>query len=184
MIVLGAAAVIAGCGSAPSADNPPAAGPAFSRPVAVDEGSGVAVVHGRDRTLVVRRDAGRPESAPAGVGPSNAVSDGHSLVFVVDTAGDGLLLFRTRPHLELRRRVYLPGRPLAIAYDPRRGRLWIALTARNGLAEVTANGRPRVVRTLPTVAHPDAVRVDPRSGVVVVRGRDGHVQRVLPAPAP
>src|SRR4051794_34425449 len=101
------AAVIAGpagCGSAPVADNPPPAGPAFSRPVLVDAGRLVAVVHGKARTLVLRpRGPGRAEVAPAGVGPTAAATDGHRLIFVVDTAGDGLLLFRTQPHLELRR---------------------------------------------------------------------------------
>jgi DNA-binding beta-propeller fold protein YncE len=180
---LAIAALLAGCGS--SSSLPPPAGPARSpmldempagRVLRVHDAvpaapgparveGGVAQLDARKRVLVFN-DA----RANAGVGPTQAVSDGHRLVFVVDAQGDGLLLFRTRPSLELRRRVYLPGRPYAIAIDRRRHRLWVTLTATNRVAEVTANGRPRVLRTLPAVRQPNAVAVDPRSGAVRVYG--------------
>lgn len=137
--------------------------PAPPGPARVD--GGVAQLDPRKRVLVVS-DA----RANAGVGPTQAISDGHRLVFVVDAQGDGLLLFRTRPNLELRRRVHLPGRPYAIAIDRRRHRLWVTLTATNRVAEVTANGRPRVLRTLPAVRQPNAVAVDQRTGTVRVYG--------------
>jgi hypothetical protein len=132
-------------------------------PARVD--GGVARLDPRKRVLAL--DGAR---ADAGVGPTQAVSDGHRLVFVVDAQGDGLLLFRTRPSLQLRRRAYLPGRPYAIAIDRRRHRLWVTLTATNRVAELTANGRPRVLRTLPAVRQPNAVAVDQRSGTVRVYG--------------
>jgi DNA-binding beta-propeller fold protein YncE len=117
--------------------------------------------------------------AAAGVGPTQAVSDGHRLVFVVDAQGDGLLLFRTRPDLELRSRVFLPGRPYAIAIDRRRHRLWVTLTATNRVAEVTANGRPRLLRTLPAVRQPDAIAVDPRTEHVRVYGTRPRAVQLL-----
>jgi hypothetical protein len=177
------AVLLGGCGS--SSSLPPPAGPARSPALretpagrvmavrAITAGmarsarveGGVARLDPRRRALVVGDDR-----ANAGVGPTQAVSDGHRLVFVVDAQGGGLLLFRTQPRLELRRRVYLPGRPYAIAIDRRRHRLWVTLTASNRVAEVTANGQPRVFRTLPAVRQPNAVAVDPRNGTVRVYG--------------
>lgn len=193
----------AGCGSAAPGDLPPPAQPARSpalerrpagRTLVLDRGAlaghahgttrtslgtRVATVDARGRELVVR-DAvtGAPlDHAPAGVGPTHVVSDGDRL-FVVDTEGDGLLLFELRPRLELIRRVALPGSPYGIAIDRRRRRLWVTLTATNRLVEVTANGRPRPLRSLPSVRQPNAVGVDERTGRVVVIG--DRVQIVEP----
>jgi DNA-binding beta-propeller fold protein YncE len=187
-------AALAGCGS--SSSQPPPAGPARSpalrerpagrvvaaqgvapRPsvaVPVEEGRALARLDPRARVLAVGA-----MSAAAGVGPTQAVSDGHGLVFVVDTQGDGLLLFLTRPKLELHSRVFLPGRPYAIAIDRRRGRLWVTLTASNRVAEVTANGRPRLLRTLPAVRQPDAIAVDPRTSRVRVYGARPRAVQLL-----
>jgi hypothetical protein len=190
--VLAIAVSLAGCGSGSSL--PPPAGPARSPalreapagrvmaarmtaatmpPPARVEG-GIARLDPRKRALVVG-----DHRANAGVGPTQAVSDGHRLVFVVDAQGDGLLLFRTRPRVALRRRVYLPGRPYAIAIDRRRHRLWVTLTASNRVAELTANGRPRVLRTIPAVRQPNAVAVDARSGTVRVYGARPPTVQVL-----
>jgi hypothetical protein len=141
---------------------------------------GLARLLPRERVLTVRDRSGRVIArAPAGVGPTQAVSDGRGLVFVVDDRGEGLLLFRTRPELELRRRVFLPGRPYAIAIDRKRHRLWVTLTGVNRVAELTANGRPRVLRTLPSVRQPDAVAVDERIGSVRVYGARPRTVQVL-----
>ena len=140
----------------------------------------MAAVDARGRELVVRDAAtgARLDHAPAGVGPTHVVSDGGRRLFVVDTEGDGLLLFELRPRLELIRRVALPGSPYGIAIDRRRHRLWVTLTAMNRLVEVTANGRPRPLRTLPSIRQPNAVGVDERTGRVVVIG--DRVQIVEP----
>ena len=98
----------------------------------------------------------------------------------MDTDGDGLLVFRTRPRLELDRRVALAGAPYGIAIDRVRRRLWVTLTARNRLVELTMNGRPRPLRELPAVRQPDAVAVDERTGRVFVTGRAGSLQVVDP----
>ena len=150
---------------------------------AAERGTRVAVVAVRERVLELfdARTLRRVGRASAGVGPTHAVSDGGTLLFVVDTDGDGLLLFRTRPRLELVRRVALPGAPYGIAIDRVRRRLWVTLTARNRLVEVTANGRPRPLRELPTVRQPDTVAVDERTGRVFVTGRvAGTLQLVDP----
>jgi hypothetical protein len=180
-----------GCGSS---ELPPPARPAVSPPLAeppagrtLDLGDRrlpvaghrataarlVATVRPRERVLeLADRDTGRIVARePAGVGPTHVVSDGAGLLFVVDTEGEGLLLFRARPRLELVRRVALPGTPYGIAIDRRRRRLWVTLTQANRVVEVTANGQPRPLRSLPTVRQPDAVTVDERTGRVAVIGR-------------
>jgi DNA-binding beta-propeller fold protein YncE len=158
---------------------PTALGP---RSLAVaEDGERVAVVAARERVLELfdARTLRRVGSAPAGVGPTNVASDGGSLLFVVDTEGDGLLLFRTRPRLELERRVALSGAPYAIAIDRVRRRLWVTVTARNRLVELTANGRPRPLRELPTVRQPDAVAVEERTGRVFVTGRPAGTLQIV-----
>jgi hypothetical protein len=187
------ALLAAGCGSA--GELPPAARPADSpaldrapagRVVGLGDVRGLprpahraTAAHGRvvatvdplERTLTLtdRTTGRRVARVPAGVGPTHVVSDGAARLFVVDTEGDGLLLFRLRPELELVRRAALPGTPYGIAFDRRRHRLWITLTATNEVAELTANGQPRPLRRLPAVRQPDAVAVD--RGRVVVIGR-------------
>jgi DNA-binding beta-propeller fold protein YncE len=151
--------------------------PSFAAPV--EAGRVVARLDPRERVLAVGA-----MRAAAGLGPTQAVSDGHRLVFVVDAQGDGLLLFRTLPKLELRSRVFLPGRPYAIAIDRRLMRLWVTLTATNRVAEVTANGRPRLLRTLPAVHQPNAVAVDPRTGRVRVYGERPPAVQVLSTARP
>jgi hypothetical protein len=196
-----AAALVSACGS--SSSLPPAAGPARSpalreaptgrvlvtrrhapapaRIVRVDGGRRLASVAPVRRLLVLRDPhGGGTAQVPAGVGPTHAASDGHGLVFVVDTQGDDLLLFHTRPRPELHSRVFLPGRPYAIAFDAARRRLWITLTATNRLAEVTANGRPRLLRTLPSVRQPNAVAIGRRGEVRVYGASPPRVEVVRP----
>jgi len=66
-----------------------------------------------------------------------------------------------------------------VASDPRRRRLWVTLTERNQVAELSSR---RVLRTYPTVRQPNSVAVDPRSGRVFVASRkDGTLQIIDPA---
>jgi len=184
-----AALALTGCGSTTAvADLPPPAGPDRSPPLsalpvgrvvpldlvpavapsprraAVD--GAVAVVRGRRRVLEYRG-----ERANAGAGPTHVVA-GASRLYVVDTTGDALLVFRWEPELVLDRRVALPGAPYAIAVDRERGRLWVTLTATNEVVELAAGTRPRVLRTLPSVRQPNRVAVDSGSRRLVVRGAD------------
>jgi DNA-binding beta-propeller fold protein YncE len=145
------------------------------------DGRQIAVVSVRERVLELydARTLRRLGRAPAGIGPTHVVTDGHGLIYVIDTAGDALLVFRTRPELQLTRRVYLPGAPYGIAYDPARLRLWVTSSRDNTLYELRARGRPAVRRTFPAVRQPDTVAVDRSTGRVFVTGRVDGVLQVL-----
>ncbi len=144
-------------------------------------GRAVAVVSVRERAVELydARTLRRLGRAPAGVGPTHAVSDGRERLYVTDTAGDALLVFALRPELALVRRVYLPGSPYGIALDSARRRLWVTLTARNEVVELPAHGRPHPLSRLAAVRQPDSVAVDPRTGRVFVTGRDAGVLQLL-----
>jgi DNA-binding beta-propeller fold protein YncE len=103
------------------------------------------------------------------------------LAYVVDTAGDGLLVFETRGELRILRRYPLLGAPYGIAADLRNGRLWVTLTARNELVELATSARPHRLGSYPTVRQPNTVAVDPSSGRVFVTGKvDGVLQLLDP----
>jgi hypothetical protein len=196
--LIAAALAVAGCGS--SAELPPAAAPDRSPPLArppagelvasapvaparrteavVDRGRKLAVLSPRSRELVLydARTRERLARAPAGAGPTHVLAGEGGLAYVVDTAGDGLLVFETRGALRIRRRYPLLGSPYAAAADLRRGRLWVALTARNQLVELATSARPHRLAVHASVRQPDTVAVEPETGRVFVRGADGAVQ--------
>lgn len=150
-----------------------------------DGGRVVAVVSVRERLLELYRTdtLRRLGRVSAGVGPTHVATDGATL-YVVDTAGDALLIFRRRPRLQLTRRYSLRGAPYGIAVDPRRGRLWVTLTRTNELVEMSAGSRPHLLRRFPAVRQPDTVAVDERTGRVFVTGTaDGVLQLLDPPPA-
>jgi DNA-binding beta-propeller fold protein YncE len=154
---------------------------------ALREGRQIAVVSVRERVLELfdARTLRRIGRVPAGIGPTHVVTDGHGLLYVIDTAGDALLVFRTSPELQLTRRVFLPGAPYGVAYDPERQRLWVTSSRDNVLTELRARGRPAVRRTFPAVRQPDTVAVDPATGRVFVTGRvDGVLQLLDPGYGP
>jgi DNA-binding beta-propeller fold protein YncE len=185
------ALVAAGCGS--SSELPPAAGPDRSPPLderpagrivatapvaparpteaLVDRGRKLVVLHPRERVLEVYDARTREvlDWAPAGAGPTHVVAGERGLAYVVDTTGDGLLVFETRGGLHVRRRYPLLGAPYAAASDLRNGRLWVTLTARNQLVELATSARPHRLNVYPTVRQPDAVAVD-AAGRVFVHG--------------
>jgi sugar lactone lactonase YvrE len=184
--IAAAAATFAGCGGA---ELPPAATPAVSPPLSVTpagtvvkgtaptsrDGAGALVLHAREREL----EAPGGERIPVGVGPTHVVTDGKNLAYVVDTAGDGLLVIRLRPTFEITRRVHVPGSPYGLAIDRRRGRLWVTATGTNELVQLAAGARPRPLRRFPTVRQPDRVAVEEATGRVFVTGRlDGTLQRL------
>jgi DNA-binding beta-propeller fold protein YncE len=151
---------------------------------AAESGRRVAVVAVRERVVGLYDTNARRElaRAPAGVGPTHLVSNGIGRLWVIDTQGNALLYFHLAPRLELVRRVHLPGRPYGVAVDLERDRLWVTLTARNEVVEVSANGRPRPLRRFPTVRQPNSVGVDPRTGRVFVASRtDGTLQLLDPS---
>ncbi|HEX8103468.1 MAG TPA: hypothetical protein VF533_12700 [Solirubrobacteraceae bacterium] len=149
----------------------------------VEDGRQVAVVSVRDRVIELydARSLRRTARANAGVGPTHVVSDGRETLYVTDTAGDALLVFRTRPRLELTRRVALRTAPYGIALDTRRRRLWVTLTGTNRIVKLWTNG-PRTVANLASVRQPDTVAVDETTGRAFVTGRaDGVLQLLDPA---
>jgi DNA-binding beta-propeller fold protein YncE len=143
----------------------------------------LVVVSVRERAVELfdARTLRRIGRASAGVGPTHvACSDDAPFCWVLDTQGEGLLVFRvTASDLELVRRVYLPGGPYGLAVDRTRGRMWVTLPGRNEVVELPAHGRPHVVGRHATVRQPDTVAVDEGTGNVVVTGRADGVLQVL-----
>jgi hypothetical protein len=199
-----ALAALAGCGS--SDDFPPAAGPATSPPLTerpagrvvpaasapdrpsaglratVDQGRAVAILDPRNRVLTVRDHGGEEIGrAAAGAGPTRVVGGRGGLIYVLDTAGDGLLVYELRPRLHLTRRLPVLGRPYGIASDTVNQRLWITTTQTNRLMELADGARPHRLRSFPAVRQPDSVAVDPERRRVYVSGRADDVVQILDA---
>ena len=149
----------------------------------VARGTQVAVVAVRDRVVELydARTLRRVGRANAGVGPTHVVSDGRSTLYVTDTAGDALLVFRTAPKLVLTRRLALRSAPYGIALDRRRERLWVTLTGTNRVVKLWTSG-PRTVADVASVRQPDSIAVDEATGRAFVTGRaDGVLQLLDPA---
>jgi DNA-binding beta-propeller fold protein YncE len=120
-------------------------------------------------------------SQSAGVGPTHAVADDRGRVYIADTRGDAVTVFATRPRLKWLSRVALRGSPYGMALDQRRGRLWVTLSARNELVQLSLGERPRRQRTLATIRQPNSVAVDPRTGrVIVPSAADDALQLIDP----
>ncbi len=167
-------------------DDAPASVGALARAghrTATDGGRTIAVVSPRRRVLEVYDAATRKRlgHAPAGAGPTHVVAGSQGRVYVVDTAGDGLLVFETRPEVRLTRRLALRDGPYGIAVDPVRARLWVTLTGTNRIVELAAGARPHVLARFPSVRQPDTVAVDPATGRVYVTGRADGVLQLLAA---
>jgi DNA-binding beta-propeller fold protein YncE len=116
-----------------------------------------------------------------GVGPTHVVAEG-DLIYVADTQGDAILVYRSRPRFTFLDRANVPGTPLGLALDPRRRELWVTLTETNQLLrmELTANA-PRPVAIYPTLRQPNSVAVDQRSGRVFVGAAGGRELQVIGA---
>jgi DNA-binding beta-propeller fold protein YncE len=152
---------------------------------AVDSGRAVAVVSVRERVLEVYDSdtLERIARAPAGAGPTHVAAGAGGLIYVIDTSGDGLLVFELRPELRLTRRLPLLGAPYGLAVDAIRSRIWVTLTATNELLELAAGARPHRLRRFPAVRQPNTVATDAESGRVFVAGRaDGVLQLLEPPP--
>lgn len=134
-------------------------------------GKDVAVVDvGADMVTLI--DAGTLRvvgRAPAGAGPTHVVAGADGRLYVIDTRGNALLVYATRPRLSLVHRIGLPGTPYGVAIDPLRDRLWVTETATDRVAEFdTRAAMPRLVRSFPTGRQPNTVAVDPANGRVFV----------------
>jgi DNA-binding beta-propeller fold protein YncE len=137
----------------------------------------MAILRRRERVLEVYDAGTRIARAPAGVGPTNVAGGRGGLIYVIDTAGDGLLVYELRPRLRLTRRLPILGKPYAIAADHVNRRLWVTTTATNRLVELADGARPHRLSVLPAVRQPDAVAV--RDGRVYVSGRGDGVLQIV-----
>ncbi|MDQ2708267.1 MAG: YncE family protein, partial [Actinomycetota bacterium] len=119
---------------------------------------------------------------PAGDGPTHVVADNHDQLIVTDTRGGALLVFAVPPQARQIARLPLPGQPYGIAYDPRRDRLWVTVTAANQVVGYDVSApTPREIARFPTVRQADTVAVDPVTGRLFVTGTaDGVVQIIDP----
>jgi DNA-binding beta-propeller fold protein YncE len=138
---------------------------------------GVVGVRQRALRLFDARTLRRIGDVDVGVGPTHVVA-GKRRFFVVDTRGNGLVEVRLQDEPVVHRRTELDGAPYGIAFDRRRSRFWVTLTARNRVVELTDH---RALRSFPTVRQPNSVAVDPRSGRVFVASRsDGTLEAFDP----
>ena len=118
----------------------------------------------------------------AGAGPTHVVAGAGGRLYVIDTRGDAVLTYATRPRLRLLSVMHLAGTPYGVASDPVRDRVWVTLTATNQLVELDVSGAtPRVARIYATARQPNTVAVDPSRGTVfVANARTGTVQAINP----
>ncbi len=147
-------------------------------------GPDVAVVDvGADSVTLI--DAGTLHEigrVSAGAGPTHVVADAGGRVYVIDTRGNAVLTFATRPKLRRLGRFPLTGTPYGVAIDPARERLWVTLTARNQVVEFDiTGGLLRRVSTYATARQPNTVAVDEATGsVFVADSTAGAVQLIEP----
>ena len=143
-----------------------------------DPAGPVAVVGVRERAVALYDVAGRELARErAGLGPTHVEAGDDGRLYVADTDGNAILLFRTRPRLELVRRIAVPGQPYATTLDRRRGKLWVTLTETNEAVQLTAEVLVREQRRFRTVRQPNSIAVHEPSGRVFVASRaDGTLQ--------
>lgn len=143
-----------------------------------DPAGPVAVVGVRERAVALYDADGREIARKrAGLGPTHAEAGDEGRLYVADTAGRAILLFRTRPELELVRRVAVPGSPSATTLDRQRGKLWVTLPDENMAVQLTAEVLVRQQREFPTVRQPSSIAIHEPSGRVFVTSRtDGTLQ--------
>lgn len=145
------------------------------------DGVRVAVVGSQARKVAVF-NASTDEivgTAPAGDGPTQvAGADGY--FYVIDTAGNKVLVFQAGSKLVNVGNYSVGGAPYGVAIDRVHHKLWVTLTAVNQLAEFSYNhGVIRRIDTFPTVRQPNSVAVDAVRGWVFVTGSIGGVLEII-----
>jgi DNA-binding beta-propeller fold protein YncE len=117
----------------------------------------------------------------AGLGPSHVTHDAEGRLYIADTRGEQLIVYATRPRLKFVGRVPLGGTPLGLAVDQPHGRLWVTLSERNQVVELSLADTPKIERRIATVRDPFSDAVDPVTGRVYVASRsDGTLQVIDP----
>ncbi len=149
-------------------------------------GPDVAVVDVRANSVTLidvgaRRVLGR---LAAGQGPTHVVTGRGGEIYVLDTRGGAIFSYATRPALRLLARLSLPGGPYGVAIDPPRRRLWVTLTAKDELVELSVRaGAPTVLHTFPTGRQPNTLAVDLRTGRVLVADAGAGSVELIDPPA-
>lgn len=134
--------------------------------VADVQGNGVWVYDGSTRQQVAQ--------GPVGAKLTHAVALSGDLAAFADTDGGAVFVERIDPQLTQVAKIDAPGKPYGLAYDARRRRLYVTLTASNlmRVIDVSDASKPRTLGDVPTVRQPNSVAVEPRSGTVLVTGSD------------
>ncbi len=152
-------------------------------------GAYTAILTGKGNTtgvgLVEVYDASTLESrgrVDAGEGPTHIRAGPDNRFYVIDTRGEAVLIYGTEDEPEQVGSAPLPGEPYGVAIDLERGHLWVTLTAKNELVQLTLEEDTlRELARYPTVRQPNTVAVDPASGrVYVTGGADGELQILDP----
>lgn len=142
----------------------------------------LALDRAQSAVAVLKPDQGRLGlELRAGNGATNAVADSYGRVLVTNTRDGELLAFSGDP-LILRQRYPVAGSPYALAFDAKTNLLWVTQTATNQvLGYDVRGGEPALRYSFATVAQPNSVAVDERSGAVLVSSATGAgVQRIVP----
>ena len=144
--------------------------------VADVQGNGVWVYDGSTRREVAHKLVGTKLT--------HAIGLADEIAAFADTDGDTVLIERIDPEITEVAKIEAPGKPYGLAYDSRRRRLYVTLTATNQLqvVDMSDTAAPRVISVVPTVQQPNSVAVDPRSGAVLITGSvpEGTLQIVTP----
>ncbi|MGW5521804.1 YncE family protein [Gordonia sp. NPDC003950] len=154
-------------------------------PPGADLGSEQVVVLDRAQSSVTPIDLATGNLGPAlraGNGATNATVDHYGRVLVANTRDNEILGFFGSP-LVMRFRYPVPEGPYAVDYDDTRNLLWVTTTGNNeAVAYDLAGGEPIEKHRFSTVAQPDSLIVDDKTGVVyVLSARDGGIEVVPPA---
>jgi hypothetical protein len=147
------------------------------------DGSVVVVIGVRARVIAIYRADGEIlGTAQAGVGPTHVVAGQADLFYVADTQGDAILTFAyTGRGIRQVARVGVPGTPYGLAFDDRRGRLYVTVTETNQLRSFRVNGAGLIPdQHWTTPRQPNSVAVDNGGRVYVAGAADGVIQVLQP----
>jgi len=159
-------------------------GPVQPGGVAASADGSVAVVVGvRGRLIEAYAPDGRSlGTSPCGIGPTHVRAGAGRLFYVADTQGGAVLVFEAGDHgiRQVGQVSTDGGAPYGLAVDNARGALYVTLTETNELRSFRIDGaRLTSDRTWPTVAQPNDVAVDEKTGRVVVAGTAAGLLQLL-----
>ena len=126
-------------------------------------------------------DGSKGAALRSGNGATTSTVDSYGRVLVANTRDGEILGFFGKPIIN-RFRYPVPGSPYGLAWDHKRGLLWVSATAINELIGYDlADGEPAERYRAPTVLQPDNLGVDESTGTIyVLSARSGGVQIIDP----